>query len=72
MNYQIYVRKPVYAVVDNYNNYALCVEFEEPDGCTDFRQDGSWIPVRGKDTPAWLKDQIKESDEFEPDEGGVN
>ena len=69
MNYQIYVKTRVYAVVDNYNNYALCQEFEEPDGCIGFRQDGSWIPVRGKDTPAWLKEQIEESDEF--GEGGV-
>ena len=65
MNYQIYTKGRVYAVVDNYNNYALCVEFEEPDGCIGFTQDGSWIPVRGKDTPAWLKEQIKESNEFE-------
>ena len=64
MNYQIYVKRRVYAVVDNYNNYALCVEFEEPDGCIGFTQDGSWLPVRGKDTPAWLKDQIAESEEF--------
>ena len=70
MNYQIYVKRRVYAVVDNYNNYALCVEFEEPDGCIGFTQDGSWILVRGKDTPAWLKDQINESEEF--GEGGVN
>ena len=65
MNYQIYVKRRVYAVVDNYNNYALCHEFEEPDGCTGFRQDGSWLPVRSSDMPAWLKEQIKESDEFE-------
>jgi len=65
MNYQIYVKRRVYAVVNNDNNYALCIEFEEPDGGMGFRQDGSWVPVRFNAAPSWLKEQIKEFEEFE-------
>ena len=56
-----------FAVVDKRNNYALCTENEEPDGCTDFRQDGSWVPVEFNDAPAWLQEQIEDSESFESD-----
>jgi len=63
--YDIYRKRRVYAVVDRHNNYSLNVEGEEPDGFTDFRQDGSWIPVKFDDAPAWLQEQIEDSEEFE-------
>ena len=63
--YDIYRKRRVYAVVDRHNNYSLNVEGEEPDGFTDFRQDGSWIPVKFDDAPAWLQKQIEDSEEFE-------
>ena len=67
-HYDIYKKRRVYAVVDKNNNYSLNVEGEEPDGFVDFRQDGSWIPVEYADTPAWLKEQLSESESMEPEE----
>ena len=64
-NYDIYRKRRVYAVVDKHNNYSLNIEGEEPDGFVNFRQDGTWIPVKYADTPAWLKDQIEEPEKFE-------
>ena len=66
--YDIYRKRRVYAVVDKRNNYSLNVEGEEPDGFVDFRQDGTWVPVEFDDAPAWLKEQIEESEAMEPGE----
>ena len=69
---QIYKKGRACAVVDKCRNYALCQEGEPADGFVDFRQDGTWVPVRFNAVPAWLKEQIKESEEFESGKGGVN
>ena len=53
-----------FAVVDKRNNYALCVEGEEPDGFVGFRQDGSWTPVEFADAPVWLQEQIEDFNLF--------
>ena len=66
--YDIYRKRRVYAVVDKRNNYSLNIESEEPDGFTNFRQDGSWIPVKFADAPKWLQEQIEESEAMEPEE----
>jgi len=69
---QIYRKERVigvyYALVDKHGNYAICALGEESDLCTGFRQDGSWIPVEFADAPAWLKEQIEESESMEPEE----
>ena len=65
---QIYRRGDVYALVDARGNYSVSAEGEESDLCTDFRQDGSWEPVEYEDIPAWFKQQIEDSEEFESDE----
>ena len=57
-----------YALVDGRGNYAICALGEESDLCTNFRQDGTWIPVEFADAPAWLKEQIEESESMEPEE----
>ena len=57
-----------YALVDKNGNYSVSSEGEESDLFTDFRQDGSWIPVEFADIPAWFKQQIEDSEEFESDE----
>ena len=72
MNYQIYKKRRVYAVVDKNNNYSLNVESEEPDGFVNFRQDGTWVPVKFADAPKWLKEQINESESMEPEEEVLN
>ena len=66
--YDIYRKRRVYAVVDRHNNYSLNVESEEPDGFVDFRQDGTWVPVRFDDAPAWLQEQIEDFYLFGVDE----
>ena len=66
--YDIYRKRRVYAVVDRHNNYSLNVEGEEPDGFVDFRQDGTWVPVRFDDAPAWLQEQVEDFDLFGVDE----
>ena len=66
---QIYEKEyTYYALVDKHGNYAICALGEESDLCTNFRQDGKWIPVEFADAPAWLKEQIEDSEEFESDE----
>ena len=68
-NLQIYEKEyTYYALVDKHGNYAICALGEESDLCTGFRQDGSWIPVEFADAPAWLKEQIEESESMEPEE----
>ena len=57
-----------YALVDKHGNYAICALGEESDLFTNFRQEGSWIPVEFADAPAWLKEQIEESASMEPEE----
>ena len=77
-NLQIYRKERVigvyYALVDARGNYSISSEGEESDLCTGFRQDGSWTPVEFEDMPAWFKQQIEDSEEFESDEDekGVN
>jgi len=71
-NYDIYRKRRVYAVVDKRNNYSLNIEGEEPDGFVNFRQDGSWIPVKFADAPKWLQEQIEESESMEPEEEVLN
>jgi len=58
---QVFKKGRVYAVVNKYNNYALCQEFEEPEEFVDYPHVGSWLPVRKNRVPAWLKDQIAKS-----------
>jgi len=68
-NLQIYEKEyTYYALVDKHGNYAICALGEESDLCTNFRQDGTWIPVEFADAPAWLKEQIEESESMEPEE----
>ena len=71
-NLQIYRKERVigvyYALVDARGNYSISSEGEESDLCTNFRQDGSWTPVEFEDMPAWLKEQIEESESMEPEE----
>ena len=66
--YDIYRKRRVYAVVDRRGNYSLNIESEEPDGFVNFRQDGTWTPIEFADAPAWLKEQIEESEAMEPDD----
>ena len=66
--YDIYRKRRVYAVVDKRGNYSLNIESEEPDGFVNFRQDGTWTPIEFADAPAWLKEQIEESESMEPEE----
>ena len=65
---QIYKKGRVYALVDKHGNYSLNIEGEEPDGFVNFRQDGSWIPVKFADAPKWLQEQIEESEAMDPEE----
>ena len=69
---QIYEKEyTYYALVDSRGNYAICAAGEESDLCTNFRQDGSWIPIEFADAPKWLQEQIEESEEFESDDYGT-
>ena len=65
---QIYKKGRACAVVDKCRNYALCQEGEPADGFICFRQDGTWVPVRFDDAPAWLQEQIEDFDLFGVDE----
>ena len=62
---QVYKRGDVYALVDNDGNYSVNVENEEGDLFTNFRQDGTWIPVEFNDLPDWFREQLSESQFFE-------
>ena len=65
-NLQIYEKEyTYYALVDGRGNYAICALGEESDWYTNFRQDGTWIPVEFNDLPDWLKEQISDFDLFE-------
>ena len=65
-NLQIYEKEyTYYALVDKHGNYAICALGEESDLCTDFRQDGAWIPVEFNDLPDWFREQLSESQFFE-------
>ena len=65
---QIYRRGDVYALVDARGNYSVNSEGEEGDMFVNFRQDGNWAPVEFADIPAWFKQQIEDSEEFESDD----
>ena len=67
---QIYGNGRVYAIVNGCGNYSINTESEALHGFTGFRQDGSWMPVRFDDAPAWLQEQIEDFDLFGVDEGG--
>ena len=57
---QVFKNGRVYAVVNKYNNYSLNIKGEEPNEFVDYPHDGSWLPVRANNVPAWLKEQINE------------
>ena len=66
---QAYKKGCVYALVDNEGNYSTNVENEEGDLFTNFRQDGTWIPVEFNDLPDWFRKQLSESQFFELKKG---
>ena len=61
-----------FVLVDGDGNYSIHTQCMMDDGFTGFRQDGSWMPVRFDDAPAWLQEQIEDFDLFGVDEGGEN
>ena len=62
---QVFKKGCAYALVDNAGNYSVNAEGEGGDVFTNFRQDGTWIPVEFNDLPNWLKEQISDFDLFE-------
>ena len=64
---QIYKNKSTgeYAVADEHGNYSINTDCDVDHGFTDFRQDGSWMPVVFDDAPAWVKDQVANFELFE-------
>ena len=62
---QIYGNGRVYAIVNGCGNYSINTESESVHGFTDFRQDGSWMPVAPASAPAWIAERIEDFDLFE-------
>ena len=62
---KIYKKPRVYAVVNERGNYSINTGSAVDHGFTNFRQDGTWIPVEFNDLPNWLKEQISDFDLFE-------
>jgi len=57
-----------FALVDGDGNYSVNTPCAMDDGFVDFWQDGTWVPVRFDDAPAWLQEQIEDFDLFGVDE----
>jgi len=70
---QIYGNKnerDYFALVDGGGNYSINTPCQMDEGFVDFRQDGTWMPVRFDDAPVWLQEQIEDFNLFGVDEGG--